>query len=268
MIRLYITKNNIIMMSGITPFDIQTRKVDVNKMFEDYLTEARRIDDACKKENVRVLLYGSIGVYHKVKDNSLASQIIQLYRRSGPQDINFLVRSEDRDKFKQIMYSLEYTPYFHLERTMGDVAGMFFKEEKVVKVYYFNEMRFSHIVPVDWNSEFTFTEEDLLLSKLQIHFTLDKHLSDVIALLLKSNVEGNKIVELTSSDWGLWKDVTDNLLKARDLIGRLIADEVKEREELAPVISRIIKLHGRIMNYPKKPSWKPISEGEKYWRDF
>ncbi|BFH73939.1 hypothetical protein SJAV_18830 [Sulfurisphaera javensis] len=255
-------------MSGITPFDLQTRKTDVNKMFEDYLVEAERIYNACKKDGVKALLYGSIAVYYKVKDNPLSKQIIQLYRRNGPQDINFLVRQADRDKFKQIMVGLDYTPYFHLEKTLGNIASMFFKEEKVVKVYYFDDMRFSHTIPVDWNSEFVFSDEDLLLSKLQIHFTLDKHLSDIIALMLKLNIEGNKIIELTSSDWGLWKDVTDNLLKARELVGRLIADEVREREELAPVIPKLIKLHGKVMNSPKKSSWKPIPEGEKYWSDF
>lgn len=255
-------------MSGISPFDAQLRKIDVNKMFNDYLSDAEKIYEKCKEKGMVALLYGSIAVYYKVKDNKLSSDIMKLYRRSGPQDINFIVRTEDREKFKQVMYNLDYTPYFHLEKTLGNIVSMFFKEEKVVRAYYFNEMRFSHVIPVNWNSEFTLNEEDLLLSKLQIHFALDKHLSDVISLLLKYDIEGNKIIELTSADWGLWKDVTDNLLKARDLVGRLITDQVKEREELMPVISRLVRLHGRIMNSQKKPSWKPIPEGEKYWRDF
>ena len=76
------------------------------------------------------MLYGSIAVYYHVKDHKLASDIIKLYRRGGPQDINFLVRPEERDKFKQIMVSLDYTPYFHLERTMGNIASMFLKRKK------------------------------------------------------------------------------------------------------------------------------------------
>jgi len=256
-------------MSGITPFDIQTRKVNVEKIFQEDLNEAMKIYDACKKEGVKPLLYGSIAVYYHVKDNKLASEIIKLYRRGGPQDINFLVRPEEREKFKQIISSLDYTPYFHLEKTMGNIASMFFKEEKVVKVYYYSEMKFNHTIPVDWNSEFAFNEEDLLLSLLQIHFSTDKNLSDVIALMLKYDKnEWPKIIELTSADWGLWRDVTDNLLKARELVGRLITDEVKEREELAPVLPRLVKLHGKVMNSPKKPTWKPMPEGEKYWSDF
>ena len=65
-----------------------------------------------------------------------------------------------------------------------------------MKVYYYSEMRFSHTIPVDWNSDFAFNEEDLLLSLLQIHFSTDKNLSDVIALMLKYDKnEWPKIIE-------------------------------------------------------------------------
>ena len=254
-------------MSGISPFDLQLRKVNVAEQLEKYLNEARKIYDACVKEGVKLLLYGSVGIYSVVKENKLAKELITLYRRNGVQDINFMVRPESRDKFKEIIYSLDYTPYIHLEKTLGHLAGMFFKEDIIVKVYYSEYMEFNHIIPINWNSNFTFDKQDLLLSKLQMHFPTNKDLSDIIALVLYDAPE-EKILELTSKDWGLWKDVMSNLQKSRELVSNLITDEVREREELMPVISKLIKLHGKIMNSPKAESWKPLPEDAKYWRDF
>ena len=90
---------------------------------------------------------------------------------------------------------------------------MFFKEEYVVKVYYIDFMEFNHIIPIDWNADFVMNKTDLVPSKLQIHNASDKDLADFLALLLV-DFDDSKIIELTSSDWGLWKDVTDNLNKA------------------------------------------------------
>jgi len=128
-------------------------------------------------------------------------------------------------------------------------------------------MEFNHVIPIDWNADFVMNKIDLVLSKLQIHNALDKDLADFLALLLV-DFDDSKIIELTSSDWGLWKDVTDNLNKARQLILRLITGEIKEREEMMPLTSKVVKLHGKIVNSTKKETWKPLPEGSKYWRDF
>ena len=254
-------------MSGVYPFDLQLRKVDVNKQLEKFLTEAEQIHKELKKNNVKALVYGSVGIFYHVKNNNLAVELMKLYRRGGVQDINMIVKKENRDEFKRVIYELGYTPYFHLENALGDIAGMFFKEEYVVKVYYSDFMEFNHIIPIDWNADFVMNKTDLVLSKLQIHNALDKDLADFLALLLV-DFDDSKIIELTSSDWGLWKDVTDNLNKARQLISRLITDEIKEREEMMPLTSKVVKLHGKIMNSTKKETWKPLPEGSKYWRDF
>ncbi len=254
-------------MSGLTPFDVMTRK-DIEKTFNELLVEAKRIYEEAKKDGIKLLLYGSVAFFHKVKENKTAVELLKLYRKSEDIDINFLVKPEDREKFKGLIASLEYTPYFHLEKTLGEIAGMFFRENVTVKVYYFNEMRFSHIIPVNWNSDFTFDDEDLFLSKLQRHNPLNKDLTDVASLLLVNDVKEDKILELTSADWGLWKDITDNLMKSRQLLSNLVADEIKERDEVMPIISKVVKLHGKIMNHPKKESWKPLPADAKYWSDF
>jgi hypothetical protein len=37
---------------------------------------------------------------------------------------------------------------------------------------------------------------------------------------------------------------------------------------MMPLTSKVVKLHGKIMNSTKKETWKPLPEGSKYWRDF
>jgi len=256
-------------MSGITPFDIsQIKKINLEKIFEEYLNEAKRIIDELKKEGGKALVYGSVGIYHYVKDVPLAVEFMKLYRRQGVQDINILVKKDSRDIFKRVITSLDYTPYIHLERTMGDFAGMFFKEEIVVKVYYWDVMHFNHDIPVDWDAEFVMKPTDLLLSKLQKHYALDKDFSDISALLLKFENFDDKLVKLTSEDWGLWKDCLDNIIKLRDFINKIILDKVKTREELKPIILRSLKIQNLLINSPKSDKWKPLPEGEKYWKDF
>jgi hypothetical protein len=256
-------------MSGITPFDMmQIKKMNLEKTFEEYLNEANKIISEVSKENGKALLYGSVGIYHYVKDIPLAVEFMKLYRRHGIQDINILVRRDSREIFKRVIVSLDYVPYIHLERTMGDFAGMFFKEETVVKVYYWDVMHFNHDIPVDWNSNFVMTSTDLLLSKLQKHYITDKDLSDISALLLKFDNFDEKLIKVTSEDWGLWRDALDNIVKLRDFINKIVMDKIKSRDELKPIILRSLKIQDLLIKSPKSEKWKPLPEDEKYWRDF
>ncbi|NON62194.1 hypothetical protein HLB03_05715, partial [Acidianus sp. DSM 29099] len=100
-----------------------------------------------------------------------------------------------------------FTPYYHLEFTIGNLAGMFFLDNYIIKVYYMDEMKFNHDIPIDWSEFLAFNLTDLLLSKLQIHFPLDKDIADIIAIILKDEeISRSKIIETISNDYGLWKD--------------------------------------------------------------
>ena len=81
-------------MSGVYPFDLQLRKVDVNKQLEKFLTEAEQIHKELKKNNVKALVYGSVGIFYHVKNNNLAVELMKLYRKGGVHDINMIVKKE------------------------------------------------------------------------------------------------------------------------------------------------------------------------------
>lgn len=101
-----------------------------------------------------------------------------------------------------------------------------------------------------------------------MHKAMDKDYADMAAILLVSNINEDKIISLTSNDWGLWKDTVTNLINLRSFINKITTDEIKNKDLLLPVTATVIRLHGKIMNSPKTPNWKPLPEDTKYWSDF
>ena len=74
----------------------------------------------------------------------------------------------------------------------------------------------------------TLAPADLLLTKLQIYEVNDKDLIDAIALLLshpvgadgQPSLDTRRLAKVTSTDWGWYTTLTDNLAKWRAAAGR------------------------------------------------
>ncbi|BCS93166.1 hypothetical protein [Metallosphaera javensis (ex Sakai et al. 2022)] len=254
-------------MSGITPFDVSQQKgIKFESISLEYLKLYEKIYSELKARGGKALIYGSLGIFHRVGDLQEAVELLKLYRKAGPQDINILVPVKYRDMFKEVLREQGWTPYYHLEKLMGDVAGMFFYESFVLKAYYMDKVRFNHEFTVNWNEDFSMNLTDLLLTKLQMHFPTDKDSADIGAILMKSSfIDIKKVIEQVSADRGFWKDATDNLSKVKSLVGRLELDNVKSKEQLRQVIIVFNKLYGELMKVA--PS-SPFGEEEKYWLDF
>jgi hypothetical protein len=137
----------------------------------------------------------------------------------------------------------------------------------LIKAYYLDKISFNHDFEVDWSQEYSLSLTDLLLTKLQIHYALDKDIADIIAILLKyDEIDKEKIARVLSSDWGFWKDAVSNLNKIRELIKKIEANNPNTK--LRDVIPLSLKFIGYINNYPKSDNWKPLGDDEKYWKDF
>jgi len=110
---------------------------------------------------------------------------------------------------------------------------------------------------------------DLFLTKAQNTKLAPKDVTDIIALLEDHAVahgEGeellnvNYIAELCSDDWGLWKSVTDNLIKVRKLVDYDNYTSVRKPELLAKVASILDGIASRDKTF----RWKLRSQvGEK-----
>lgn len=266
--------NNLFIMSrpdipNVDVFSFTTKKIRFENVATDYLKIWQEIYRNLKKEGVKALIYGSIALYYRLSDIPEAIKIIGDVRKKGPQDINVLVKEKDREKFKEILMNMGIMPYFHLERVMGHIASMFLYNEYTIKVYYMDIAKFNHDVEIDWNEDFALSITDLLLTKLQVHYSIDKDSADIAALLLKANqIDKEKIGRHIASDWGFWKDAIENLNKTREFASRLARDDPKLADVAKKIAAESLKLYGFLNKYPKTEKWKPVEEGEKYWRDF
>lgn len=110
---------------------------------------------------------------------------------------------------------------------------------------------------------------ELLLEKMQIVKLNEKDVIDTIMLLREHEVEESdnetinvaRIAHLTSHDWGLWKTMTTNLERVRQITPNL---EKLTDEDKADVNSKIGSLLVRIETEPKTTGWKMRARiGEK-----
>ena len=108
-------------------------------------------------------------------------------------------------------------------------------------------------------SERSLPPADLLLTKLQIVEINKKDIMDVVALLVDvpisdkhSDIQRERIVSLTSFDWGIYKTVSQNLDKTDTLLPQLNLPE-NESKQITEKISQLRKM---IEDSPKSLGWK------------
>jgi hypothetical protein len=115
---------------------------------------------------------------------------------------------------------------------------------------------------------------ELLLTKLQIIELNEKDVRDTVLLLYGHEVadhdddavNGARIAELCSSDWGLWRTITGNLQKSQEMIGDYELPE-SDRTRVADRISTVLR---RIEEVPKSRGWKlraKIGERKKWYEE-
>jgi hypothetical protein len=101
-----------------------------------------------------------------------------------------------------------------------------------------------------------------LLTKLQVAEANDKDLQDAAALLIfhpvtdqsdPESIDGHRVAELLSKDWGLWRTITGNLERL-DNWSSLTSGPAAD--EATTVHDRIALLRERIDAQPKSMAWK------------
>jgi len=108
---------------------------------------------------------------------------------------------------------------------------------------------------------------DLLLTKLQIHEVNRKDLVDAVRLLLtheNADIAGghgrtnamslDRLRSVTSSDWGWFTTVTDNLQRVR-----AAASDLLEAEDAEVVETRADEIDASLRTAPKSMRWKARS---------
>jgi hypothetical protein len=107
----------------------------------------------------------------------------------------------------------------------------------------------------------TLPAAELLLTKLQIAEINRKDVGDVVMLLWSHRLGSNDgpaelnigyVAKLCASDWGLFTTVTDNLIKARELLPEVLGDKLAT----SGAADQIKAVLAHLEQHPKSLGWK------------
>jgi hypothetical protein len=146
-----------------------------------------------------------------------------------------------------------------------------------VDVFY-EKLDFCHVIP--WNGRLevdspTIPLAELLLEKMQIVKINEKDVIDTIMLLLEhpfgdsddETVNLRRVAGLCAADWGLWRTLTMNLDKVRQLV--LTYPQLSDSEK-AHVASQVDAAMARIEAEPKSLAWRlraRVGDRVKWYKD-
>jgi hypothetical protein len=143
---------------------------------------------------------------------------------------------------------------------------------------FFDKLDFCH--PIPWAGRLevdspTIPLAELLLEKMQIVQINPKDIIDTIMLLREhqldssdhDTVNSKRIASMCARDWGLWRTVTMNLKKVREISGEYSWLPAQDR---AVVVEKIDQLQKEIDGEPKTTSWNirsKIGDRVKWYKE-
>lgn len=166
-----------------------------------------------------------------------------------PNDIDLIGYGRESSRIMKLMTSIA-EPDKRFNALHGQSRLRFIDGELKVKIDIFLDIfKESHVLPIGKRLKLyspTVPPSDLLMTKLQIWEITEKDLKDIAALLLRLNlgesdsretISLKRIVELTSSDWGLYKTSLINLGKTLDYVRGIGVNGIEEK--ISVIVSRI-----------------------------
>lgn len=220
--------------------------------------EALRIVQTAQQQGITLRLLGGLAVrLHSPSANhrSLA--------RPYP-DIDFATPNKQASKIEKVFDALGYVPNKNFNLFNGDVRLLFYDQENHRQIDIFvAQFMMCHKIPITERMSLeplTIPLAELLLTKLQIFEMNEKDIRDVCALLLDhpvgdndaETINVNRIVHLTSDDWGLWKTSTLSLAKVK----RYVLTTEMEQAQHDTLNTRLNTLEVALQTSPKSMRWK------------
>ncbi|MFL5864822.1 MAG: hypothetical protein ACJ780_29350 [Solirubrobacteraceae bacterium] len=219
--------------------------------------EGQRLLDQAHSEGTTLALLGGVAV------RLLAHEIPPALDRDY-KDLDFAVpKGRGRDASK-VLGASGYEPEVSFNAMNGNERLLFHDLEHGRQVDVFvGSFRMCHVIPLTerLSSEHrTVPLAELMLTKLQIVELNEKDVRDTLLLFHghdvadhdRDTVNSRRIAELCANDWGLWRTITHNLQRCRELIGGydlLDADRQRISDRLGAVLERIEA-------EPKSRGWK------------
>jgi hypothetical protein len=227
----------------------------------DIEREAERLTSAFAERGLTVRLIGGLAVAaHRHRDVPGA-----LRRSYG--DIDLVIEPKQGKAFKAAMTELGYTPNVRFNNLRGDKRMLFADEPNDRKLDVFvGRFQMCHALDLTGRLDrhpVTLAPADLLLTKLQVVEVNRKDLTDALTLLLThevrspdtgDHVSDDRLIAVTSGDWGWYTTFTDNLARLPDL-----AAELLDAADAEAVTGRVTAIREALDAAPKSLKWRARS---------
>jgi hypothetical protein len=230
----------------------------VDRVLPGIVDEGRRVLARAEEGGVTLRLLGGVAVVLRAS-NGLPEAFARAY-----QDLDFATLRSAARACAGLLQELGYEPSVQFNALHGNERLLFFDEQHGRKADVFvGRFRMSHQIPLEGRlalEPLTVPLAELLLTKLQIAELNEKDVRDTLALLHGhpvaeedgEAVNGARVAEVLSEDWGLWRTFSGNLAVCRKHLARY--DLAGEEKQL--IAERIDALFERIEAEPKSRAWR------------
>ena len=243
----------------------------------EFETEALRIVDAAKENNLTLRLLGALAIrIHCPRYNFLHEDLKRKYT-----DLDFAAYKRQNDGILRLLTRLGYACDLRALTLHGTNRMLFQNNRTGLKLdVFYDRLEFCHTIDFAKNRRLeidypTISVSDLLLEKMQIVNITKKDIIDTSILLVehdmgssdKDLVNTNYLTDLLSQDWGFYYTVTINLGKVKESLAR---NEKVPSPEKSIAAGRIDTIIDAIEKAAKSTRWKfraRIGPSKKWYKD-
>jgi hypothetical protein len=190
-------------------------------------------------------------------------------------DLDIVVTRSSRRHLPAALAALEFTAADRFNAMNGHSRQLYTSRNGVDLDVFIEQFKMCHELDLKGRIEIddtTLPLAELLLTKLQVAELTDKDVRDCLALLLDhdladgdSGINATRICEVTSTDWGWFRTVTENLVKVTAHVRGLGLSA----DQADTAAARVDGLLARIDTAPKGLRWKARARvGDRVpWRE-
>ena len=237
--------------------------------------EVRRIVDAATAAGVTLRILGSLAFQtHCPKYGYLQETMGRAYT-----DIDFAGYSREAKQIRTLLERLGYVEKREVfVVTEGGRAIFETRDQRMHVDVFYEKLDFCHVIPWSGRLEVdspTIPLAEMLLEKMQIVEINEKDVIDTFILLLehplgeadRETVNMDRVARLCAEDWGLWRTLTMNLGKVRQLTNGYPQLSVEEKAHVCAQADRALS---RIEAQPKSLAWRlraRVGDRVKWYKD-
>lgn len=226
----------------------------------DAVIEGERLVAAARAAGIDIYLMGGIAIRLACQPYTSVRELRRSY-----QDIDFAIRSRSTGEVTRFLIGEGYQPSRRFNAVNGESRLLFndFENDRHIDVFV-GSFQMCHKLALEPRlalAEITLPASDLLLLKLQIVQLNHKDVQDILAILLRfepkditsaAGLDLRYIAGVCASDWGWYRTLSDNLVRVRELAGRILSDD----DQLAQVQRKVGQILAAVEEAPKSISWR------------